>query len=262
MIVHISPFDFSTGLIDEEQRLTNVISVNIERDATDETSLLESATVKLDTSTFEKGWYAVDALVNGARRRLGVFYFTLEALEQKADGSITYQLGGVSTLYNASTERVKGGYSVITGNSGTKTITDLLGACVAPVDIEPFQVQKTQVYNGNVTKLGACWSILRNANMCMQIQEDGTIKVMSIPTTPIKTISMESGELTSAVSISDNEMSYECMLNGRPYDCVDIIMPKFGINTSMNIASQSIDLTNTLTAEETIKENVYDDDDE
>ena len=259
MIVHISPFNFETGLIDESQRLTNIISAQIERDATDETSLLESATVKLDTLAFDKGWYAVDAIFNNARNRLGVFYFTLENVEQKSDGSLLYQLGGVSTLYNASVERVKGGWSVVQGNRGTKVMNELLGCCAAPLDIEPFQVAKTQVYNGNVTKLGACWSILRACDMCLQIQEDGTIKVMSIPTEPIKTMSMSEGDLTSTITVSSGELSYECGLYGKPYDAVYVNFPRFGVDETLNIASQSIKLESSLIAEETVKEQVYDD---
>ncbi len=257
MLVHISPYDFDTGLIDETKRLTNIVSAQIERDATDETSLLESATVKLDTSTFEKGWYALDALVNDARNRLGVFYFTLENVEQKSDGSLLYQLGGVSTLYNASTERVKGGWSVVQGNSGAKVMSELLGCCVAPLEVESFQVQKTQVFNGNVTKLGACWSVLRNAGMCLQIQNDGTIKVMEIPTAPIKTMSMSEGNLASTITVADGALSYECWLDGKPYDAVYANFPKFGVDSVLNIASQSIKLEDSLIVEEKIKEQVY-----
>ena len=258
MIVHISPYDFKTGLIAEERRLTNVISASIERDATDETSLLESATVKLDTSEFNKGWYAVDAIESDTRTRLGVFYFRLKTMEQESDGAFVYELEGVSSLYNASISKVKGGYSVVKGDSGTSTIEGLLSNCEAPLEIEPFQVQKTQVFNGRVTKLGACWSILRAASMCMQIDGDGTIHVMPKTTTITKTITFTGGELTGAVQISDDEVGYECMLHGKPYDAVYLNLPKFGIDTTMLIASQSIDLKNSLIAEETVKEAPYD----
>lgn len=257
MIVHISPYDFSTGLIDEDSRLTNVISATIERDATDETSLLESAVVKLDTSEFSKGWYAVDALTNGVRNRLGIFYFKLKTMEQESDGSFVYELEGTSVLYNASVKRVKGGYSVVKGNSGTATITSLLADCGAPLEITPFQVQKTQVFNGNVTKLGACWSVLRNSDMCIQIDDEGTINVIPTPTTVTKTITLDGGELTGAVQVSDDEVGYDCVLNGRPYDVVYLNLPKFGIDTTLHIASQSIKLENSLIAEETVKEQVY-----
>lgn len=257
MIFRISPFDFETGLINENKHLTNITSATIERDATDTTSLLESAVVKLDTSEFSRGWYAVDALTNGVRTRLGVFYFKLKTMEQESDGSFVYELEGVSALYNASVSKVKGGYSVVKGNSGTATITSLLSDCDAPLEITPFQVQKTQVFNGNVTKLGACWSVLRNAGMCIQISEDGTINIIPLPVEVIKTISMTSGELMGAVSISDDEVGYDCPLNGRPYDLVDVNLPKWGIDTTLRIASQSIKLENSLIAEETVKEQVY-----
>lgn len=258
MIVHISPYNFDTGLVNEDGRLTNVISATIERDATDQTSLLESAVVKLDNSTFEKGWYAVDALLEGERRRLGVFYFTLNSLEQETDGSMVYELQGVSVLYNASIQRVKGGYSVVKGNSGTATIESLLKCCDVELDIEAFQVAKTQTFNGNVTNLGACWSILRNAGMCMQIQDDGAIKVMSTPTEATKTVTKDGGGLTGSVSISDDEIGYECELKGRPYDKVFVSLPNFGISTTLSIASQSIELDKNLIAKETVKEAVYD----
>ena len=261
MIVHISPYDFKTGLIDETNRLTNVISATIERDATDEKSLLESAVVKLDTSDFTAGWYAVDALESDARTRIGVFHFSLNTMEQESDGSFVYELQGVSVLYNASVTRVKGGYSVVKGNSGTATITDLLSDCAAPKEITAFQVAKTQVFNGNVTKLGACWSVLRAANMCMQISNDGTINVIPTPTELTKTITFTGGELTGAVSVSTDEVGYDCVLHGRPYDAVYLNLPKFGIDTTLHIASQSINLEKALIAQETVKEKPYDDDD-
>jgi hypothetical protein len=258
MIVHISPYDFDTGLINESERLSNVISATIERDATDETSLLESAVVKLDSTSFTKGWYAVDALVDGTRNRLGVFYFTLSNIEQETDGSMVYELQGVSVLYNASVSNVKGGYSVVQGNSGTATLESLLACCNTELDIEAFQIAKTQTFNGNVTNLGAVWSILRNAGMCMQITNEGTIKVMTIPTEATKQITKDGGGLTGTVAVSDNEVGYECELQGRPYDAVDIQLPNFGIQKTLLIASQSIDLENSLIAEETAKETVYD----
>ena len=258
MFVHISPYDFETGLIDENKRLTNVISATVERDATDETSLLESAIVKLDTSSFTAGWYAMDAIENSTRTRLGVFYFSLKTMEQESDGSFVYELNGVSVLYNASVARVKSGYSVQKGDSGTATITALLSTCTAPLEITPFQVAKTQVFNGKVTCLGACWSVLRNAGMCMQIGDDGTIKVKPIPATVEKTITADSGGLMGAISMSDDEIGYTCTLSGRPYDVVEMNLPKWGIDTTLHIASQSIDLENTLSVEETVKEQVYD----
>lgn len=259
-MVHISPYSFTAGVIDEDRRLTNITACTIERDATDETSLLESATVKLDSTSFSAGWYAVDALDEGTRTRLGVFYFTLSSVEQESDGSMVYELAGTSVLSPAKNVRVAGGYSVIEGNSGVATISNLLSTCTAPLDIESFQVAKTQVFNSNVTCLGACWSVLRNANMCMQITNDGTIQVKPLPTVATKEISLNSGQLTGSVSVDDNEVGYQCILNGRPYDAVYLNLPTFGILQTRYIASQSIDLSSGLTADETAKETVYDDD--
>ena len=259
MKVHISPFDFETGLIDEDRRIRNVIDAVIVRDATDETTLLESATVTVDSSNFTAGWYAVDALEAGTRTRIGVFLFTLKKAEQATSGQMKYELAGVSTLYNASISNVKGGYSVTAGNSGTAVINELLGVCVAPLEVTPFQVAKTQTFNGNVTKLGACWSVLRAANMCMQIQENGTIKVMEKPTNAVKTIAVNSGELLGEVSVSDSEISYNASLKGRPYDLVTVNLPTFGMTGTSLIASQDIDLSDGLVADETLKEKPYDD---
>ena len=241
-------------------RLTNIVSATIERDATDETSLLESAVVKLDTLNFSKGWYAIDALLDDARNRLGIFYLALKSVEQESDGAMTYELEGVSPLYNASVKTVKGGYSVVKGNSGTATIQELLKCCDAPLNITPFQVQKTQTFNGNVTNLGACWSVLRNAGMCIQLDREGAINVIYEPSEVTKTISMTSGELTGAVSVSDDEVGYECLLNGRPYDLVQVSLPNFGIDSTLKIASQSINLDKNLITDETVKERVYDND--
>ena len=91
MKVHISPFDFETGLIDEDRRIRNVIDAVVVRDATDETTLLESATVTVDSTDFTAGWYAVDALEAGTRTRLGVFYFTLSKAEQATSGQMKYE---------------------------------------------------------------------------------------------------------------------------------------------------------------------------
>ena len=118
---------------------------------------------------------------------------------------------------------------------------------------------KTQVFNGNVTKLGACWSVLRNADMCMQIQENGTIKVMEKPTSAVKTIAINSGELLGEVSVSDSEISYNAALKGRPYDLVTVNLPTFGMTGTSLIASQDIDLSDGLVADETLKEKPYDD---
>lgn len=257
MIVHISPYSFATGLIDESDRLTNVLECSIERDATDETSLLESATVKLESTSFKAGYYAIDALDESTRTRLGVFWLSLSNIEQESDGSMVYELGGVSVLQPAKNEKVKGGYSVVEGNSGTATVQNLLASCTAPLDIEPFNVAKTQVFNGNVSSLGACWSVLRNAGMCIQLTSEGTIRVIPRPRNVIKEISLDSGQLTGSVSVSDDEVGYECVLSGRPYDPVYLRLPTFGFTQTQYIASQSIDLSNGLTTKETTKQEVY-----
>lgn len=259
MIVHISPFNTTTGLIDERSRLINVTACSIERDATDETSLLESCTVSLDTTSFKAGWYAVDALQNNNRTRLGVFYMTLDEVAQESDGSMTYTLAGRSVLYPAYKEKVVAGWSVVKGDSGIDAITKLLSACPVDLDIEPFTIAKTQTYSSNVTKLGACWSILRSAGMCIQLGgrddiNDCSIRVIPTPTYPSKIISLKSGELTGQVSVSDDEVGYSCRLNGRPYDCVYVELPTFGIQGNLSIASQSIDLSSGLICDETIKE--------
>ena len=267
MIVHVSPYDTSTGLIDEANRLTNITDCSIERDATDETSLLESCSVSLDTTTFNQGWYAIDALADNSRHRLGIFYLKLDEVEQESDGSMVYTLAGVSVLQPACNEKVTAGWSVVKGDSGEEAIKKLLASCPVKVDIEPFTVAKTQSYSSNVTKLGACWSILRNAGMCIQIGGGDEINDTSIHVIPtpsdnqaIKTISLKSGELTGSVSVSDDEVGYECNINGRPYDRVYVGLPTFGIQTYLTIASQSIDLSRGLIADETLKEKPYDDD--
>ena len=259
MIVHISPFDFSTGLIDESERLTNIKSVVIERDATDETSLLESATVEMDATNFNEGWYAVDALGEDARTRLGVFYFSISTVKQESDTSLVYELAGVSTLYNASIERVQSGYSVVKGESGTNALTKLLSVCEVPLEIEPFQIAKTQTYNGNVTKLGACWSILRSAGMCIQLSNNGTIQIFTPSETSIKTIENKSSNLLGEITVESDCVSYKSTLDGRPYDLVYLNLPMYGVNSYMRIASQSIDLTNSLIADEVVKREVYSD---
>lgn len=262
MIVHISPFNTVTGLIDEKNRLKNVTECNIERDATDETSLLESCSVSLDTTSFSAGWYAIDALSDGVRNRLGVFYLALDEVSQESNGSMTYTLAGKSVLYPAYSEKVVAGWSVVKGDSGIDAITKLLSSCPVDIDIEPFAIAKTQTYSSNVTKLGACWSILRSAGMCIQLGggddiNDCSIRVIPTPTYPSKTISLKSGELTGQVSVSDDEVGYSCRINGRPYDRVYVELPTFGIQTNLSIASQSIDLSSGLICDETLKEKPY-----
>jgi hypothetical protein len=264
MIVHVSPFNTATGLIDESNRLINVTKCSINRDATDETSLLESCSVSLDTTSFNEGWYAIDALSDGTRSRLGVFYLSLDEIEQESDGSMVYTLAGTSVLQPAYNERVSAGWSVVKGDSGTNVIKKLLASCPVDIEVQPFTIAKTQTYSSNVTKLGACWSILRNAGMCMQIGggdeiNDVAIHVIPTPTDnqAIKTISLKSGELTGSVSVSDDEVGYECQITGRPYNRVYVELPTFGIQTYLTIASQSIDLSQGLVCDETLKEQPY-----
>lgn len=260
MIVSIAPWNSQTASFDESRRLRNVISCEIARDATDETSLLESATIKLEAFDFEAGKYAIDVLEDDTRTRLGVFTLYLINAEQTSMGGMVYELAGVSALYPASTSYVTGGFAVIKGNEGASTVRELLHGCWIG-DIAPFLIAKTQVYNGDVTKLGAAWSILRAANMCMQITENGYVNVISPPTTAVKTISMHSNLLLDTVSVGDTEVSYTTPVLGRPYDLVNVSLPTFGIVGTRRIANQEIDLADGLVVDETLKEKPYDDED-
>jgi hypothetical protein len=260
LIVHVSPYDFEIQSIIESDRLTNIIDASIERDATDETSLLESASINLETNSFNKGWYAIDVLDNGIRTRLGVFYFTVSSTELNENGFIVYELDGVSVLYNASIDYVTTGFSVVKGNDGVPVIESLLSDCDTKKNIDPFSISETQTFDDSTTKLAACWSILRNAGMCIQLTNDGEINIMKIPTSPIKQVTKNGYNLTGSISISDDEVSYQCDLSGRPYDAVFVNLPDFNITEkTFLIASQSISLGVSLISDETVKEKVYDD---
>lgn len=257
--MHISPYDLTTQIINEAARLVNVTSVSIERDATDDTSLLESASITLETNLFNKGWYAIDVLDDGVRTRLGIFYFTVSSTELNENGLIVYELEGVSVLYNASVDYVTTGYSVVKGEDGVPIIESLLSDCNTKITVEPFSISELQTFDDSVTKLSACWSILRSAGMCMQITDYGEIQVKKIPTSAIKQIAKKERDLMGNISVSDDEVSYQCVLFGRPYDAVNVNLPDFGlIEKTFLIASQSISLETSLTSDETAKEQVYD----
>lgn len=225
--------------------LANVRSVSVEYDATDDTSLVASASLSLDTDTlgWSGGWCRVD-YIDDARYKLGVFRFTLTKQTYNHD-VFTVEADGYSVLKPAQEQTLLTGSYAYAGVNVGEYVAGLLNVCPTPVTYTDMQVlTETVVFDSGISRLEAAWKVLDKAKWCIQLDGDGTIELKPIPSTVSFTIDANSlGNIEPSIDIDDDDISYSrrFISDVRPFDLVEINIPRRGISGTYNIKSQSID---------------------
>ena len=172
--------------------VTGVRSVSIERSAQEEAPLLESGTVTMDMDVgepFRERYLRVVMVAHqsGMAERVDVATLLCSATSgQIGHGAESRELVGHSVLWPASTRRPSAGTYVPKGADGAAWVADALRAClVAPVVVDgSFALEDAVVLDVGTSVLDAVWSVLNAGGYCLQVDGNGTVRVLKRPTEP------------------------------------------------------------------------------
>lgn len=177
------------GTWENAETVSNVSSIQIDRDCTDETPLLETGSLTIDidpTTEFQEAWYRVNMLAtqNGRTESIPISTLRLQSSSGSISRGITeVSVDGYSVLVPLSDQKLRAGEYVPKDYSGGAYLQKLMQECTpAPVVVEStFTLNQHHVFDTGMTYLEAVWSILDAANWCMQIDGYGTITVKEKP---------------------------------------------------------------------------------
>lgn len=220
--------------------LANVRSVKIERNATDTVPLIESATVEFDVDdAFQPGWYRIER-VEDSRSLRGCFRLELDST--KVDyGVTTATAKGYSVLKPAAEEYLPNGSYVLAGTDGAAFAKTMLDACPGRVSVSGIAaVSSSIVFGDETSKLEAAWNVLDALGWCMRIDGSGGVSIEPLPSTPALTITAEDAKTIPGLSVGE-KISYtrEYSEQVRPFDLIEISMPRYGIDGVYRCLSQS-----------------------
>lgn len=231
-----------------------VASCSIERSATDDVCLLESASIELDgfDASWDGGWHRIEA-VDGGRGALGCFRFEVKS-RTYSHGRVTAQADGYSLLKPADEAEVAAGFSAKAGDSVASIARSLLSACPCGVDV-PYTttVPKDVVFDSGCTRLDALWQVLDAVGWCVQLV-DGVAVVSPLPDEPALSLDATTPHVMRDGYEAGEELTYERELDGdvRPFDMVAVELPQVGMSGRYRVLSQSIDIGSGVTVSETV----------
>lgn len=183
----VNPETWTSG-----EAISGLLSVQVERDATDEYPLLEAGSAEIDmavTDSFQEGYYRLEMFATqGAEMvREPIATLLMSSGNSTMDkGLQTARVEGQSVLKPAADRLMLTGTYAPKGCDGAKYAADLLRDCTpAPVIVEgSFTLDEHAVFGAGVSYLQAAWTVLKAAGWCMQIAGDGTVMICEKPSEP------------------------------------------------------------------------------
>lgn len=185
---------------DDGNDVEGVYSASVNRDATDATPLLETASFAVDqdiTDEFEEGWYRL--LLIAEQNHILERYPISTVLVEKADDSVNFErlstnLSGYSVLKPlADRKNIGTDYRYAPkGVNGAQWVAELIDDVTpAPVmvDGDGFKLDKQVVFSPGMTYLQMIWDVLDMKKWCMSIDGEGNITVQARPEEPSMEIS-------------------------------------------------------------------------
>ena len=181
-------------------KIGNVAGFSISRSCTESVPLLETASMEVDEG-FEDGWYMLSMVAEqGAAERvqLGVFLFETESSAYDY-GRRTVEAKGYSVLKPADDILMPYGQYAPKGANGAELAGQFLRRCTpAPVVVEEgFTLEGNVVFDVGMSYLAAAWAMLDAGGHCIQLDGDGTVRIIRKPTEP----DIELSRLNAAVLV-------------------------------------------------------------
>ncbi len=181
---------------DNDDELTGVTSVTINRDCTDSVPLLESATLTIASGSIDRideGWYRVMADITqaGVTYRFPIATLMLQKTDFSYSGGVYSQtINGTSVLQMLEDKKNIGNYYKYApkGVPGAQWIANLFDDVLVPfgvtVEDEDFYLKENFVFSPGDSYLSMAWAILDKYKWCMTIDGDGSVSIKKRPEEP------------------------------------------------------------------------------
>lgn len=249
---HVYRLDDDLNPLDE---LKNVRSISINRDATGEDTLIETASIEFDAVSFDwsGGWYRID-YTGDERVMLGCFRFDITS--KTFNHSIaTIQADGYSVLKPAEETMLENGSYARAGVNIGEYVASLLDVCPSSIEVFDTQLLKeTIVFDSDTSRLEAAWKVLDASDWCIQLTGDGKIQIKPLPSYYALELNTSMfGEIEPEISV-DDQIGYTRKYNNaaRVFDLVKVSIPRYGLDGIYRVLTQDIDAETSLKIQETI----------
>lgn len=227
-----------------------VRSISIERDCTDDASLLESAAVSVDVDSLGdvyEGWVRIDMVAEqrGLHERVPLGCFLLAASDAVASaGAYEVSFDGSSVLSTADSAIVSGSYAPKGSDAAQWAAEQLSGLVPSSVSVSGSAILPNHVVFGDSDSvLSAVWAVLDAVGFVMRTIGDGSVVVCPAPSEPSAYMTMDSphglqpgvklGERISYTREFDPDISV--------FDRVVYGVPAYGLDGVRTVVSQSLE---------------------
>ena len=241
--------------------LACVDSIEIERDATAEAPMLETATVKTSmaaTDAFVPGWHrvymeAVQGVYSASAAIATVWLDTDSSTHEK--GRRLDELKGASVLKQASEAYIGDGNYAPNGVDAADWAVRTLAACIdAPVSAAGSAMLKTNVvFDLGATVLDAVWAVLREVGWIIAIDGRGEVTVQPMPTEPALALDREGSRiLMPSVSVKGETVAYkrEWLPDVPVFSIVRGTLPANGLDGDYRVTAQRLTCGRGIVVEE------------
>lgn len=190
-----------------------VTSMSISRSCTDAVSKLESISVEA-VGEFEDGWYEAMMIVGpDSVQKVPLGVFRLESSSATYNHGVRFvKAKGESVLSPADGVKIATGEYAPMGADGAEYAASMLRrAFAAPVVTGgSFKLANHIVFGIGMTCLEAVWLILRAGNHCMQLEGNGTVRIMPMPSEPSIDLGRVNSDLLIPGVTEDADISKVC----------------------------------------------------
>lgn len=242
--------------------LDGIDEITVERDATDDVPLLESASAKSASPAldgFESGWHRItmECTQGTAAEAVAIATLWLDA------GSGSYDKGyredsiqGRSVLWQASDAAIGDGAYAPKGVDGAAWCAGALSRAIdAPVKaVGGFELADNVVFDLDASVLQAVWDVLRTAGWCLQIDGRGEVSVIALPASPALVLDRNGARIMQPkTGYGEDGASYtrEYQPNVHPLDIVRGALPERGLDGLYRITTQKLTCGRGVKVEET-----------
>lgn len=183
-----SVYSVNTDTWADDSVIDGVMSVSVSRDGTDSTPLIETGTMELTADSFDWAWCRIYMTASqGDTVRIPMATLLFEKQSSRVEkGARTISARGRSVLQPAADVKLARGSYAPAGADGAAHAAALIADCTpAPVVVHgSFTLTDDVVFDLGSSALDAAWLLLNAGNWCMQVEGDGTIHVLPMPTEP------------------------------------------------------------------------------
>ena len=216
----------------------------------------------------EPGWHRIEmTATQGASSEL----VQVATLWLEPDGSTIARGAGQWTLTGQSavapaqwpgSELPDGSYARKNSDGAAEVVRLISRRTPAPVmAMGSFPLRDAVVYDLSSTELDAAWQVLEAGGWCMQVDGDGTVHVMPMPTEPVRRINLAALGATMTYETDDSGVRRRCWSYARewwpgihPYSLLEAVTAPGEPARLMRVDTQALTLGRGIVVQETAVE--------